>query len=840
MPELPRLRDNAPVFGMNTRDDPKNLTDGECVELVNAYPGNPPIPRKGCRHHKILDTEDFDFASHAVPFVTATGGRYAVLWIKLGTDYKLIKINLNTRILTVLGTATGLIAPAFHLIHVFDYIYSVVDEDMYWEGSTRLSRHKIIEIGDVADVVREMCINVAASVSAVTKITGTTFSDGYFSYAFTFIRHVATEAFDSDGKSQVVMAYYPGVNEGPEEIGNRKVVGGAGNFGTRIDFDLSEENYIYATEQGATHIRIYRTRKQSDVLEAQGATHFFLKDVPIPSGMSARTIVMIELGSNERQAVVMAHGFGAAATLFYDNNSALNNQVKTVVILSDDVLRLTGTGADIYPITEPGKASQDYKSVLSFDLTNEYVRVSFSAAHGFNNDETIKISGVLGGDGDANGQQYKQLQPHNVFVLFVEGHPELGGEWKNIPRIVYVQSAGWDGVNSISDTITVIDATTIEFQNKLSADFKKPFLTVYGTPIYTEEELIPTMVGGYAIRNYKDIVSFTSPVNNVVIQTITDGILAGYYGKIENVRGSTQLNGNTYKILSVSGIRITLDKSAAGVSAFVPGGSPLPTITPSLQPIDNFDTITDATLAGETAQLAVSAYSAGPLAGFCEYAATRLYLFGLLSTEKGRAYYSEFPGGDGGTPLDAAHTFPQKFLSQYNYNYYIDFSVKKGFLPTGVKRLSNDLYFFFEGEIYALFGSDPTINVPSLISEEIGCAFPDTLIIGELPVYGGQCLLYLSNLGPAITMKGGETFLFTNFKVAELWPDKNRELWDDLYNHRDHIITHCFSEFWDNTWWINYTTYAGIHRIWGHYFNPELKINQNASQGAFELKLAEV
>ena len=807
--ELPRLRDSAPIYGMNTRDDPKNLTDGECVELVNAYPGNPPIPRKGCRHHKVLNTENFDFASHAVPFVTATGGRYSVLWIKSGTDYKLIKINLDTRIMTVLGMATGLTNPAFHLIHVFDYIYSVVDEDMYWEGSTRLSRHKIIELSDKAgaDIVREMCINVAASVSAVTKITGTTFSDGYFSYAFTFIRHIAAEAFDSDGNPQEVTAYYPGVNEGIEDINNRKTVGGAGFFGVKIETNTFNENYVYATEQGATHIRIYRTRKQSDTSEATGATHFFLKDIPIPLILSQREIINIELLKEKATAFIRLHDFSDATALFFGNDSEdLNNTVMNVIELTPDKIELTDSEGRTYSVSEPGYATQSYEVIQSINLIQTNVRVVFKAAHYFNNDETVRITGVVGGDGSATGEKYQTLSG-------------------------MVQSDPWLGVNTIEDDITVIDVVTIEFKNTLSAAYKKPFGS-----LYTEAQKTPVMSGGYAVKDWKEVQFFTLPDNRAIIETTTDGILEGYSITVKDVVGSTELNDNTYSIYEINGNYLTLDLDTYGITPYVSGGTILPASTPP----ETEDTITDAALSGETATLTITSYSEAPLAGLCEYAATRLYLFGLLTTEKGRAYYSEFPGGDGGTPLEAAHTFPQKFLSQYNYNYYMDFSVKKGFLPTGIKRLSNDLYFFFEGEIYALFGSDPTINVPSLISEDIGCAFPDTLIIGELPVYGGQCLLYLSNLGPAITMKGGETFLFTGFKVAELWPDKNRDLWDDLQNHRDHIITHCFSEYWDNTWWINYTTYAGVHKIWGHYFNPELKLNQKAPQGAFELRLAEV
>jgi hypothetical protein len=54
MPKTVTIRDSNYVKGMNTVDDPKVLQDGECVELVNAYPAYPLKHRKGCKARSML------------------------------------------------------------------------------------------------------------------------------------------------------------------------------------------------------------------------------------------------------------------------------------------------------------------------------------------------------------------------------------------------------------------------------------------------------------------------------------------------------------------------------------------------------------------------------------------------------------------------------------------------------------------------------------------------------------------------------------------------------------------------------------------------------------------
>jgi len=858
MPELPRIKDRAPIYGMNSRDDPKDLREGEVVSLVNAYPGNPPIPRKGCRHNRILDTDDYDFASHAIAYITTSGTKFAVMWVKSGTDYLLIKINLTTKLRTVLGTATGLTDPSFRFIHIFDYLYTVCDEEMYWRESQNLTRHKVIEIGDTdtEDVVREMCINVAASIADLTVITGTTFGAGYLSYAFTFIRHTVDAAFDDDDEPITLTTFYPGVSEGLESLGNRKAVGSVGAFGVNFPLfssDETPEDYMYALEQGATHIRIHRTRLLTTEALASAATHYFCMDIPIPFVLPTKLIQSITLNSNDVRATTSgAHGFATGNVFLGIDVDDTDDYayphdligVNAATVESGTVIKINGSSDETYEIfkakstytaSDPAGtsyASQDYFSISSIDLlTATNVRITTTAPHGLITDEEILIADITGGNGQNLYTPVAERKKYKTYYYYT-----AGGNW-----ILYEKyCSSYKGLNDHKYTVTRISDTIIELQDTASDEYDYPFESPAGAPtIYNKADMVPPMTGGYIAGTLKEISTFTTPENRIIVNTTTDhNLLDDYYVKLIDMEsGAEELDDTSWQVEVIDDDSFYLvGSSTAGITPYVIGGS----IVSSSKQLDVEDSVTDAALAGETAQLIMTPYSVGPLAGFCEYAKTRFWLFGLVSTEKGRAYYSEVPGGSGGTPIDAAHTYPQKFLNMFNYNYFIDFSVKKGYLPTGIKRLSDDLFFFFEGEIYALFGSDPTIASPTLISEDIGCAFPDTLIIGELPKYGGQCLLYLSNLGPAITKQGGETFLFTDYRIAELWPEENRELYGDIEDQREHIIHHCAAEYWDNTWWISYETYSGVKRIFGYYFNPELKFNPDAPHGPFEFDMAEV
>jgi hypothetical protein len=246
------------------------------------------------------------------------------------------------------------------------------------------------------------------------------------------------------------------------------------------------------------------------------------------------------------------------------------------------------------------------------------------------------------------------------------------------------------------------------------------------------------------------------------------------------------------------------------------------------------DTVTNAALEGEANQL-ITGYTVAPPAAFIEYCKGRMFLLDAA----GIVYYSESIGGDGGTDLEAAQTQPQPWASLFKPTLYrIDCDYVDGQLASGMKKLGDDLFFFKERKTFALFGGDPASAAVSVVSDRVGCAFPYTITKCEIKGLFGKCLLFLGNDGPMVMQEGGRIRAFSEFKIKELWPEKSLELYSELDLDYDWIVHNCSAAFYKNTWWILYQTKAGVNRIFGYYFDPDLEAESNAPHGALEFQFA--
>lgn len=250
-----------------------------------------------------------------------------------------------------------------------------------------------------------------------------------------------------------------------------------------------------------------------------------------------------------------------------------------------------------------------------------------------------------------------------------------------------------------------------------------------------------------------------------------------------------------------------------------------------LQYVDN---TSDSTLAGELNQLASYDYTSAPDAYCSEFVKNRLWLL----AENGVAYFSEIPGGDGKSSKTLAQEYPDKWATMFKaIDYRVDLDSQDGSDATGIRRMGDDLYFFKESKVFVLIGGDPTIAPATVISDMVGCPFPQTITSIDMKDSYGKAILFLSNDGPMIITEGGHLRAFTEFKVKELWPEHSDELFGDLVSQKDHIRQNCFAEFHENVWWVFYKTYSGIYRMFGYYLNPEASRSESAPRGAFEVKV---
>ena len=249
------------------------------------------------------------------------------------------------------------------------------------------------------------------------------------------------------------------------------------------------------------------------------------------------------------------------------------------------------------------------------------------------------------------------------------------------------------------------------------------------------------------------------------------------------------------------------------------------------------DTTSDDTLSGETNQLVMDQYNTAPEGEFVEYHRNRFWIM----VSSGKAYYSEQPGGDGGIDTDLAILYPQRYSAMWKeYLYFMDNDSEDGQKGMGIARLGDDLYFFKENKIFALYGGDPTANDAVLVSGNIGCAFKHTITKTEIKGLFRDCILFMSNRGPYVLMEGGELRPFTEFKIAELWPEHSDELYGDLSDHWDHIQNNCSATFHQNNWKIIYKNYAGTFKTFSYYFSPELINDPGAPKGAWQHEFATV
>ena len=256
----------------------------------------------------------------------------------------------------------------------------------------------------------------------------------------------------------------------------------------------------------------------------------------------------------------------------------------------------------------------------------------------------------------------------------------------------------------------------------------------------------------------------------------------------------------------------------------------------NVSPVVYYDNVSNAALTGEENQL-VTGYSVAPAACFSEFCKGRLFLL----SKDGKGYYSEAAGGDGSITLEIAHAYPQYAYSLFKpTEYYFDADYIDGQLASGMKRLGDDLFIFKERKIFAIYGGDPLFTTLSQVSNVVGCSFPYTITSCEIKGLFGNCLLFMSNDGPMVLQEGGKLRPFAEFRIKQLWPGKDDELYSELDTDYNWIVHNCTAAFYKNTWWVFYVTKAGVSRIFGYYFDPDTGFREDAPNGPLELEFAEM
>jgi len=251
------------------------------------------------------------------------------------------------------------------------------------------------------------------------------------------------------------------------------------------------------------------------------------------------------------------------------------------------------------------------------------------------------------------------------------------------------------------------------------------------------------------------------------------------------------------------------------------------------------DTVSEGALLGETNQLTSYNYTFPPIDGYrMLYFKDRLFLMGW----RGNVFFSEIPGGSGGSDLEFSQVQSDKYALWFKpLHYRIELDPEEATLATGLDHFGGDLYLFKQNKVYMIISGDPVSAPLRIVSDKNGCLFSNT--ISRAILFGQEVLFYLGSEGPSIISIGGNFRPLTEFKIKELWPETESRLFSGAHDPFENQggVHQCSSAFWNNTLWVFFQ--MGIKGMIGKNFE-DTKIfgfrSLDEVNGAFEIKLAEL
>jgi hypothetical protein len=993
--DITPIQEAPPIYGMNTLLDAQDLPMGQCIELVNARPGNPPVVLQGSDVWLLPDSLNYRLVPPALSILDVYEKPRIYVWALDDNTYKLLEINAETLPMSVreIGYANGLTAPRFGLLSIGDKIYATASETMLWNGILERSAGKIINPGVIGSD-REHCFSFAPIISDVYATAGGTWDPvtnaNFINYAVTLVLRDDPASFDASGNAIKTNIYLPGASESFEDFSGRQTIEiEDSDQRLLISTSLPQGMYQKAVREKATHLRLYKSTRQSTAQNAVDATHYWLMDVPL--GVVAMSINGISLSKNPVGiTTVQNHGLSNSDSVLLwaiEGSTQLNGETGTVGDAAAKTFSLTGQSpVGISKYVSGGVILTDSVGISSMNIPDNYTTFATTGTSEVNVGDSIIVAGVVGtievnnkilSVSEVTSSSVKVRSPSSDMTAYVSGGDLhiLDPSWR-IPSYFEISdnvklkyaygrnpsSDGWLGkyvifkdLTGVLSTLNLIPYEILSVESVVSQVYYPPGVynpndlgsrdgsSGYGAIKYYSLILeldLPTAGMSQDLKNaigavdtstmtytprgikYFRITKNTAPLvitdidydsTRVVVTTssahgfsLNDSvhlreIVSGYalndqiftavpetdpaqfalvgvdvslldpaasggyaalfradisdinlsyprvhveaHGRetgdpviINDVVGSTELNGNLYVIDKVDANYFDLrDVDSNGISNYVTGGY----IEDGNSIVE--DDVPDTTLViTPSVEMVAQKYGPAPSAKFSAFVKDRMWLFGVPGMY-GTAFYSEAPGADGGTPLDLALSFPDKYRSWWSAEYAIKCNSDGGGVESGLGVIGNDLYMFFEERIFALFSGDPTIGKAEIISPSIGCPFSNTICKANIPTYGGPCLLFISNKGPAVLQSGGTVSLVNEFAIAELWPNDLGIIFKEYYQsvaNREFLCNNCTSMFWRDTWTVVYQTVGGQNKIFECYFDPKMKSDSNAPRGAYIVELA--
>jgi len=235
------------------------------------------------------------------------------------------------------------------------------------------------------------------------------------------------------------------------------------------------------------------------------------------------------------------------------------------------------------------------------------------------------------------------------------------------------------------------------------------------------------------------------------------------------------------------------------------------------------DKIPDGELDGEMNFLSSSQYTFPPTTGITYYFKGRMW----IGDRRGQVYYSEVPGGDGGTDSEGAQMAANKYALWFRPLYdRVDLTAQDGGKVMGINSVNDDLILFSSTDVYMIVSGDPKEAPLIKIEDKRGCIYPES--IAKIKVKGENALFYQSDSAPMVVLSRGYVEEFSLFKIAELYRRTDGEL-ATVDRMDGNGAEYCSAVYWDDVLWLFYKLWDKSPVVFGGLMRED-------ASGAFKVE----
>ncbi len=770
------------VAGQNSKDDPEVLSQGQCLTLENAFPGDPPTPRNGVVDVRTNDTALGYGTKHtiyepgAIYIIAPDGDEYLFSWVRSvfdDTEYGLEMWNktddVRTQLCQIDFAATDV---HFKMMKLYSSIYCVFDKAItanrtfpycthnlviYWTGSAFSVRTLGIDTSPVMSLVQTGDAELANFSIGLTRHQSVVFNNKIF----TIGGYTATSYKKIYSTSNCISWREEGTDSFPTSIYDHKCLiynNKIWSFGGYVA-GTGYVKKVYSSSDGVTWT-------EAGTNSLPGTYDMFLACVynnlmwiiiwgNADSGMDSYSSSDGINWTKNRCATFPYAINGHEGCLVFNNKMWVISPANSrKVYSSSDGVTWTEAGTDALPF------GMNSGSFLIYNSKMWIIGASAREVVYYSSDGTTWA--------EAGTDAMPGIITNHSSVVYNNKMWIVCGEISAVGlKTIYNSSTG-------SSWTQQIGGITKDYYSSIAFTFVKR--SGSGANSATFEEPETESCEDIAKRQIvKMLCTTTTGTLLIPMPDVAEAVGKG----MTHMRVWRTLGGASETVVAglVHYFLVDLCISGAGYAAT--------TIYHDITP--------DSALLGETHYLNTTGYEIAPAGRFQVFAGDRHWIGGVAA-KPGYWYASEIPQNVAS---------PMKYSQLYKTDeYFVTCDPEDNQKDTGCIFFQGSLYFFKERKIFSLANGDKD-NIPQKIAD-LGCVCPNSITEAYSPVIG-PCVLFLSDQGPAVLQAGGSVGLLESFKLSEVWPGG-----EILFKSSATAPTNDYSRnrvcgaFFKNAWWLTY------------------------------------